>query len=103
MGEKIDVGGPQVGPVKLLGVTFKATRPDELEIQLEFQCDKGKDQMVSYEVALLDGAGAPLLSVKGKKGVEEKDRATLKLKQRVDPGLFETARSFRVTFSSVPD
>ena len=103
VGEKIDVGGPQVGPVKLLGVAFKATRPDELEVQLEFECVKGKDQMVSYEVVLLDGTGAPLLSVRGRKGVEEKDRATFKPKQRVAPGLFEAARSFRVTFSSVPD
>ena len=103
VGEKIDVGAPQVGPVILLGVSFKATRPDELEVQLEFQCVKGKDQMVTYEVVILDGAGALLLSVKGKKGVEEKEHATFKPKQRVDPGLFETARSFRVTFSSVPD
>ena len=103
VGEKIDVGAPQVGPVILLGVSFKATRPDELEVQLEFQCVKGKDQMVTYEVVLLDGDGALLLSVKGKKGVEEKDHATFKPRQRVDPRLFETARSFRVTFSSVPD
>ena len=103
VGEKIDVGAPQVGPVILLGVSFKATRPDELEVQLEFQCVKGKDQMVTYEVVILDGAGALLLSVKGKKGVEEKEHATFKPKQRVDPRLFETARSFRVTFSSVPD
>ena len=87
----------------LLGVTFKATRPDELDAQIEFLCAKGHDQAVTYELVLLDSAGAPLLSVKGRKVVEEKDHGTAKIKQQVDPGLFETARSFRVTFSSVPD
>jgi len=103
LGERIDVGGPQVGPVTLLGVTFKATRPDEVEALLEFQCLKGKDQMVTYELSLLDLAGAPLLAIKGRKDVEENERATSKQKVRVSPGLIEATKSFRVSFSAVPD
>ena len=99
---KIDVG-LQVGPVTLTSAVFKSTRADELEVQLDFMCQKGKDQMVTYELLVRDAAGATLLTVRGRKGVEEKDKVSAKSKEHVGPGFFDTARSFTVSFLSVPD
>ena len=97
--KKIDVG-LQVGPVTLVGVVFKTTRPDELEAQLEFVCAKGKDQMVTFELVVRDAAGAALVTVKGKKGVEEKERASAKHKEHGWPGLL---RECAVVHRHVPE
>jgi len=91
------------GPVTLLSAQFKSLKTDELESALEFQCAKGKDQAVIYEVTLLDQAGAPIATLKDKKVIEEKDKATFKRKQMLPPGTIEKARSFTVSFTSAPD
>jgi hypothetical protein len=93
----------QVGPVKLAGATFKSSKPNELETQLEFMCQKGKDQKVTYEVTLKNASGATVLTVKGQQGVEEGDKATAKRKDPVGPGLVDTVRFFEVSFTSAPD
>jgi len=103
LNDRIDVGSPVVGPITLRGARFNTPRPGELELSLDFECAKGKDQMVSYEATLLDEAGQALLTLRGKKGLEEKDRGTAKLRGPAAPGVLEAARSFRVTFASVPD
>jgi hypothetical protein len=103
LNDRIDVGTPVVGPITLLGARFTTPRPGELELDLDFVCAKGHDQLVSYEATILDEAGQALLTLRGKKGVEEKDKGTAKVRQPLPPGLMDAARSFRVTFTSVPD
>jgi hypothetical protein len=99
----IEVGAPVVGPVTLRSVRFNLTPSSELDLQLDFQCAKSHDQIVTYEVVLFDGAGQAVLTLRGKKGIEEKEKSTFKLKQKVAPNLVDTVKSFRVTFSSVND
>jgi hypothetical protein len=102
LGGRIDLSD-QVGPIRLTAATFKNSRPTELESQLEFFCNKGKDQKVSYEVTLMNAAGATVLAFKGQQGVEEGDKGTAKRKDPVAVGLLDTVRYFRVSFSSVND
>ncbi len=99
----IDVGAPVVGPVTLRGVRFNLTPSSELDLLLDFQCAKGHDQIVTYEVALFDEAGQVVLTLRGKKGIEEKDKSTFKLKQKVAPNLMDAVKAFRVTFTSIND
>ena len=98
----IDVGAT-VWPVTLRDVRFNLTPSSELELLLDFQCAKSHDQMVTYEVVLFDEAGRSVLTLRGKKGIEEKDKTTFKLKQKVAPSLVATFKAFRVTFTTVED
>jgi hypothetical protein len=92
-----------VGPITLWGARFNTTKPGELQLSLDFECAKGKDQLVSYEATVLDGTGQVLLTFRGEKGVEEKDKGTAKARRPVSSGVLDAAKSFRVTFTSVPD
>ena len=87
----------------LRGVRFNLTKESDLEVLLDFQCAKSHDQMVTFEVVLFDGAGQTVLTFRGKKGVEEKDKATFKVKQKVAPSLVDSVKAFRVTFTTVDD
>jgi serine/threonine protein kinase len=91
------------GLVTLLTAQFKSGKLDEVEAQLEFQCAKGHDQSVTYSVALLDASGASLATLKDKKTIEEKDKATFKHKQPLPPGTLDNVRAFTVTFTSASD
>jgi serine/threonine protein kinase len=97
------VMGLSDGPVSLLTAQFKSGKLDEVETLLEFQCAKGHDQSVTYSVALLDASGASLATLKGKKTIEEKDKATFKHKQPLPPGTLDNIRAFTVTFTSASD
>ena len=99
----IDVGAPTVFPVTLRGVRFNLTPASDLELLLDFQCAKSHDQMVTFEVVLFDGAGQAVLTLRGKKGIEEKDKTTFKVKQKVAPNLVDSVKAFRVTFTTVED
>jgi hypothetical protein len=99
----IDVGAPTVFPVTLRGVRFIQTPASDLEVLLDFQCAKSHDQMVTFEVVLFDGKGQAVLTFRGKKGVEEKDKATFKVKQKVASSVVDSVKAFRVTFTTVDD
>jgi serine/threonine-protein kinase len=99
----IDVGAPTVFPVTLRSVRVNLNAASDLELLLDVQCAKSHDQMVTFEVVLFDGAGRAVLTFRGKKGVEEKDKATFKVKQKVPPGLVDSVKAFRVTFTTVDD
>jgi len=95
--------GMEVGPVQLKSAQFKQEKPGEIEALLDFYCYKGKDQSVSYEIAFLDAQGSPVFTTKATKGIEETDNRTFKKKQRIPQGLLDSVRTFKVSFSSVPD
>jgi hypothetical protein len=99
----IDVGASTVFPVTLRGVRFIQTPASDLEVLLDFQCAKSHDQMVTFEVVLFDGKGQAVLTFRGKKGVEEKDKATFKVKQKVASSVVDSVKAFRVTFTTVDD
>jgi hypothetical protein len=89
--------------VTLRSVRFNLTPASDLEVLLDVKCAKSHDQMVTFEVVLFDGAGQTVLTFRGKKGVEEKDKATFKVKQKVAPSLVDSVKAFRVTFTTVDD
>lgn len=101
MNERTAVG-KAVGPIQLKAALFRP-KPDEIEAQLDFHCDEGKDQLVTYEVVILGARGTPVLTLRETRGIEETDDKTFRKSQKVPFGLLDSVHSFNVNFSSVPD
>ena len=96
--------GPQVVvPVTLTSARFNNTKPDEIELQLAFECAKGHDQMVTWDVELFDETGKVLLTINGRNGIEEEDKVTFKKKQKVAASLMDAVKAFRVKFTTKDD
>jgi serine/threonine protein kinase len=101
---KIPLGGPTQGLVRLDTVRFKLDRSKtEVQAEVEGYCSDGEDHAVEVQIELLDAGGQTIGWLRGKGGIEEDERGTIKAKQRLAPDGVARLSQFHLTFQARPD
>ena len=100
----IALGGVTQSLVQLDTVRFKLDRGrSELQAEVAGRCGEGKDHTVEVQLELLDASGQTVAWLKGKGGIEEGDRGTIKTKVKLSSDQLARITQFRLSFQARPD
>ena len=100
-GEEISLSVEE-GLIHLRSIRFTGSE-SKMQASVLAQCDEGEDQMVELEITLLDASGRTVAVLSGKGGVEEEDKAKIKVGGKVPTDQQASIETFQIAVRSQPD